>query len=374
MVHGEARMHDSGDQQRLDLPNRPNQVDLTIKAPGYSGNVRGLEKHERSRNLDFLRVLAAYAVVWLHVSALVVATDPSVTNITWWIGNIYDSFSRWCVPVFVMLSGALLIPKAANTSAASFVKTRITRIIAPLVFWTLAYIIFKYLTGANLTTLSVIKSILAGDPYAHLWFLYMITGLYLITPILQQIIDKTPHENVITIVILVFFISSAESLAGGKGKLIFSMFMPYIGYYMSGYLLFKSETKHISFSLNVTIVVVCGAIIAVFTGILLPYIGEQAWAVMYGYLNPLVILMSFAVFIGFLGVRPPSIFSSLAPMTLGIYLVHPMWLYVLQRIGISGFFLNPFLGTPITATIAFGLSAVSAMVLAQIPVFRRTVC
>ena len=54
--------------------------------------------------IDLMRVIAAFAVVWLHVSANVVIYRPSVESMSWWTGNVADALSRWCVPLFVMIS------------------------------------------------------------------------------------------------------------------------------------------------------------------------------------------------------------------------------------------------------------------------------
>lgn len=63
----------------------------------------------REFRFDVLRVIGAFSVVWLHVSAVVVRNDPDLRSMTWWVGNVADALSRWCVPVFVMLSGAMLL-------------------------------------------------------------------------------------------------------------------------------------------------------------------------------------------------------------------------------------------------------------------------
>ena len=83
--------------------------------------MRGQLQVPRHHNLDVARSASAIAVVWLHVASEVLVADPSVTSLNWWIGNAADSLSRWCVPVFVMLSGALLIPKARTQTPLAFV-------------------------------------------------------------------------------------------------------------------------------------------------------------------------------------------------------------------------------------------------------------
>ena len=59
--------------------------------------------------MDWLRVLATIAVVTIHVSAGYVSMLDASNVSRWMAGNFYDSFSRASVPIFVMISGALLL-------------------------------------------------------------------------------------------------------------------------------------------------------------------------------------------------------------------------------------------------------------------------
>ena len=58
---------------------------------------------------DSTRVLAALAVVMLHAAVPIVAGPAALGSPAWWAGNLYDALVRWCVPAFVMVSGALLL-------------------------------------------------------------------------------------------------------------------------------------------------------------------------------------------------------------------------------------------------------------------------
>ncbi|MFZ4557738.1 MAG: acyltransferase family protein, partial [Pseudanabaena sp.] len=64
--------------------------------------------------VDKARIFAVIAVIVLHVSAIVVVGIKDFNDPQWWFGNIYDSMVRWCVPVFVMISGALLLSETKN--------------------------------------------------------------------------------------------------------------------------------------------------------------------------------------------------------------------------------------------------------------------
>src|SRR3712207_2098915 len=89
--------------------------------------------------VDNLRIVAAFAVVVIHVSSGVM--DEQATGSTnWWIGNLYNSMMRWCVPAFVMVSGLLLLDPSKNESIRLFYRKRTRRVLVPLLFWTMFFL------------------------------------------------------------------------------------------------------------------------------------------------------------------------------------------------------------------------------------------
>lgn len=82
-------------------------------------------KSVRQYDLDFLRVIAIAAVVLIHCIAAV--QFKPVNSAAWMTTNLLDSFIHWCVPVFVMISGALLINERAYKDTGGFFKKRFSR-------------------------------------------------------------------------------------------------------------------------------------------------------------------------------------------------------------------------------------------------------
>ena len=75
----------------------------------------------RRRSINLKKSVAA--------TALIAAPDA----VSWWSANLWDSFAHWCVPVFVMLSGALLLGR--REPAPHFWRKRAARLVWPLVGW-----------------------------------------------------------------------------------------------------------------------------------------------------------------------------------------------------------------------------------------------
>ena len=329
-------------------------------------------------SLDFLRVIAAFAVVFLHVSSRVVVYYPDVHSMMWWTGNIADAFVRWSVPVFVMISGALVFSSSSDITPIQYYKKRAFRLFPPIIFWTLVYFSVREYTQSSFNLNSAVESLVDGTPYYHLWYVYMIVGLYLAAPFLRPMVAGVDSGSLRLLIAGCFTIAAIESLMGGTSATFLPRFLPFLGYFLAGHYLLSHGSK-LSNRLLVSVFLVCGGIVAVGTAALFPQLGQRSWDVMYNYLNPVVIIMSLCIFLLFTKNSnplwmPASLVRRIAPITLGIYLVHPLWLMLLSEFRISGFMMHPAVGIPVTTLLAFMLSAASAALLANIPFLKRTVC
>lgn len=146
---------------------------------------------ERKFSYDFIRAFAMLLVVCIHSQgklhdAVLIEENPLGTlhwcNALWHI--IYVG-----VPLFVMLSGALLLGK--QESLKDFFKKRFTRILIPFLIWSI--IIGFLLFYKEHHTLSgsigwIVSSTLTKGVIGIYWYVYLIAGLYLITPLLRHII------------------------------------------------------------------------------------------------------------------------------------------------------------------------------------------
>lgn len=331
----------------------------------------------RNANYDLMRCLAAFAVVWLHVAAQFATSTPDIHNYNWWVANIADALSRWCVPIFVMLSGALLLGSDNNYSLPTFYKRRLSRLLIPLVFWTFFYIAFRYITEPTLNIAAIPSSIIIGKPYFHLWYLYMVIGLYAITPYLQTITQHMDRYSLLGLIIFSLAISSIEFLAGSNTKTFLAKFIAYVGYFLGGYYLSTFCQKHNTIKMAIG-VVACGFAIALLTAYYLEDLGGSTMEIMYDYLNPLVILMSFFAFLLFKNINITEqhlayILTAIAPLSLGIYLIHPIWLWILNRYIFWRFDEINLIVIPMLSISAFALSIATSFLIAKTKLFRQLI-
>jgi surface polysaccharide O-acyltransferase-like enzyme len=187
--------------------------------------------------IDAARVAAILAVISIHVVTSLVTARSHPDS--WWFGNVVSSASRWCVPLFVMLSGTLLLQSGREEGLRSFYQRRLARIGLPLVVWTLVYLWVGHLRTDHPADLGEAVSLtLAGLPYYHMYFVYLIAGLYLVTPFLRPL-AAVGNSRLLAAGAALFLAIGMLDLAirvwGGHGGVnAVTRFVPYIGYFLAG--------------------------------------------------------------------------------------------------------------------------------------------
>lgn len=142
------------------------------------------QKTETKREvwIDWLRVVACFLVMLTHSNEPFYLGGEGTLVLTrsdaFWVGAL-DALPRACVALFVVASSYLLLPMRYATG--EFVRKRMGRILVPFVVWTLAYALTSDTPVENIESLALNFNYAAG----HLWFVYMLVGLYLLVPMLS---------------------------------------------------------------------------------------------------------------------------------------------------------------------------------------------
>ena len=141
---------------------------------------------------DALKILASYFVILIHVTA---EQYYSYTrDLSRYINWGYNAFSRWAVPVFCMVTGALMLSRELKISTV--IKKNILHIGFLLFFWGMYYWIVP---GRNFTLLGVwnaLNSLISGKAYSHLWYLYMLLGFYIVSPLISKITQNSSKRTI----------------------------------------------------------------------------------------------------------------------------------------------------------------------------------
>jgi len=339
--------------------------------------------------IDYLRVIAAIAVIIIHVTAGFLINSNTGT-IDWWIGLYFDGAMRFCVPLFVMISGSLLLSK--RYSLKDHLKKRFQKVLLPFIFWSIIYIlydlIFPVLKGDSIYFMPSLKYITSGLFFGvrgHLWYVYMILGLYLFIPYLQKWTSQYKKNEMylflslwsVTLIVN-WFISSAPGAKGYSFVRGFdlSYFSGFVGYLVLGFFLYKNNflnNKMGNFYLICLIVL----------GLMITYFGTYYISKPTGlfksnffrYLTPNVAMVSIGLFLlfknNFNKIFPQrlinSVLQNISKYSYGIYLSHVFVLGMLRHIGINRHFINPLIGTISTTTSCLLLSLIITIIINKLP-------
>jgi surface polysaccharide O-acyltransferase-like enzyme len=291
----------------------------------------------RTAWMDSARVLAIVAVVLIHVLAPTVeGRGVDVGSGAWWLANTLNSASRWCVPVFLMISGALALNPERVSRPRDFYRRRWQRIGVPLVFWTGFYLLFRrFVLDSGLTPDQAASAVAAGAPFLQLYFLYVLAGLALITPFLKVITRHATWRMQLGFAVVLLGLGMLDQVAsylGGVGEPnAATRFLPFAGYYVLGWVLrdVLPTGRWLAWTALAWLASVAAvAVLAVVGGF--GVVGRYG----YGFLSPPVVAMSVAAYLllhrwlrhGGQWLQP------VAPIAFGVFLVHGALVYGLRQV------------------------------------------
>ena len=213
---------------------------------------------QRAYYVDVMKVCAAFGVVAYHAASPIdLSLQLQLSPADWWLLRCISPLGRSCVPIFIMLSGALLLDPKKNESVQSFFKKRMNKVLYPLCFWSCAYYIWLYVWhDTPLNAQYIITSLINGRPYHHLYYLFLIIGLYILTPVFRiymRTASKRTQLFFISVSLLLLFIYTGIAAFFFEVTLLQSlnaltMFVPFIGYYLLGGYLNMSDLQKIPMS------------------------------------------------------------------------------------------------------------------------------
>ena len=357
------------------------------------------QKNQHIVWLDVVRFIAMFTVVCCHCTDpfnFYPGTAPNIGEIKLW-GAIYGSVLRPCVPLFVMITGALLLPVRGD--ASTFYKKRIPRVFYPFLIWSVLYNLFPWITG--LLGLNP-QIILDFFPYAgeevmqqsfsvsleyilmipfnfsilavHMWYIYLLIGLYLYLPVFSAWVEKASERAKlmfllawgVTLLLPYYYQFVSNYLWGTCSWNSFGMLYAFAGF--NGYLLLGHYLKNLEWSLKKTLAIgipmFAVGYAVTFLGFrhitALPEYTDEMLELFFTYCSLNVVMMTIPVFLlaKKVDVRSEKVKSLLANLTtcgFGIYMVHYFFTgpgVVLMRV----LHVPVVLQIPAAAVVAFAIS------------------
>lgn len=323
--------------------------------------------------LDWLRVIAIIGVIFIHCSSLTVITCPREI-----FPYFINSFGRFAVPVFVMISGVLFLNKNIG------IKKLYSKYILKFAVCILAFEFLAFLTKFfNWENVVIIK--------VHLWFLYMIMGIYMVYPFLKKIVSsqKLCLYFVGLSLIYVFIIPFLIKFTSGFSYTDTFKFLTYFTdksylhlplgfsvYFVLGYLLHKYDIKKYFNNIVLYFAAVISLGMITFSTMHIAVANGQFSEYLCDYNYIFVLTFAVSVFLIFKNHevfnRENKVISFLSRYTFCIYLVHMIVLGHLRKIEpVLGydFKTDPFM--VINIVITFCLSLVLALIINKIPVLNK---
>ena len=318
--------------------------------------------------VDVLRLMALLMVIAGHSVDIYNATPQDDPMNGFW-GAFIGSLMRPSVPLFAMMTGLLLLP--IKMPAAEFYRRRIPRVLIPMLLWSAVYYLIPWFTGVIGLDKSVISTLfpfefspsqewsdavsnIALIPFTfngyttHMWYLYMLIGLYLIMPFFSAWIERNDKTMVRTYIImwccslLLPYLSQLLSpnifgVCAWNQFGTFYYFAGFTGYLLLGYLLGKGNP------LPSRKIVAMGAMLF-FAGYIITYTGFATLIAQYSYeeapdliemfwqfCSPNVVLMALGMFLAvqrvkITSVRLQNILAQTTKCSFGAYLMHYIFL------------------------------------------------
>lgn len=349
--------------------------------------------------LDVVRFIAMFTVVACHCTDpfnFYPGTAPDIERIKLW-GAIYGALLRPCVPLFVMITGALLLPVRGEASV--FYKKRILRVLWPFLIWSVVYNLFPWLTGVlglspdvlldffpysgeevARQSLTVSLDYIAQIPLnfsivdVHMWYIYLLIGLYLYLPVFSAWVEKASEKAklwflvafAVTTLLPYYNQFVAQYLWGTCSWNAFGMLYYFAGF--NGYLLLGHYLRNLDWSMKKTLAIgvpmfVVGYVVTFFGFryiTALPEYTDEMLELFFTYCSLNVVMMTIPVFMlakkaNFRSERMRKALANLTLCGFGIYMIHYFFtgpsVVLMRAIGVP----VP-IQIPLASVVAFGVS------------------
>ncbi len=349
------------------------------------------ESNKRIYYLDILRVIACLAIIMIHTSSRFVIKDFGSSN--FYVGNFFDSIARIGVPIFIMISGSLMLDKNYKYTNKKLIN-HISKMIRFLIFWSILYsVIYNifipiFIKHEPLDIVKFIESIIDG--HFHLWFIYMIIGLYLIVPLLRLWVkdeNKKYVEYFIVISVILSFIMPEIILIGSYYNTLFehinialsNINLKYVegyttyfilGWYLNNY---NIKNKKLLYILGIISIIITFGSTAILS------ISKETAIQMYDNLTINVFFQSIMIFVIIkdkyknIEYTNKKIISNISKNSLGIYAIHPLIITIVNKILINVGLDIAIINIPICFILVFIISFIISYLASKIPLLKRVV-
>ncbi len=336
---------------------------------------------KRLMSYDLMRIIAMFAVIIIHVSAE-----------NWYVTNIDKNFLTnnfinglvhpWAVPIFIAISGALLLKK--DIDYKTIFKKYIPKFLICLVVW---HFIYYFYTSPTFSVNSFIRctlELIKGNSYSHLWYVYFMLGLYVALPFISRLVKSLDKKYLLILILISIIVgivipniqafTTRDLYSYTKHYMLFKFdkFFAYllIGYYLSIYKI-KNNKVIIGTSIVGVILLVLNALLGNSASLALN--APKTYADTYSIVALPVVISIISIIYKLTDNKESKFINTLGELTFGTYLVHFLVIKILTSNGIHGNIINPVFGVILVSLLVFICSYIISYIISKIPVVKKII-
>lgn len=336
----------------------------------------------KTLNIKLLTLIASFLVILLHTAEIPYGSFHN----GWSVAVMYDTLGRISFPLFLLIAGYISLNK--NESLLSTLKTRVLDLLIPLVAWTIIYFVYDRTVNDSPKPFSLLD-LLSTPAYSHLWFIYTLILLYLVTPLLNTFIQHGSQQRINYILAVWFALASVYMLFDNFKESVLENHLLQnpsnidMVVYLSGFYIIGGVVRRYKIAPKVTIASVIFVLSAVLTAVmeysLSRSIGRPDGIFLF-YSAPTVVTLALACF--FMLLNAPLQFTrrvnlairGQAKLSVGIFFVHMLVLESVLRLVAVEF--NGYYSAftiPAVALAVFILSSLIIALVMRVPWLRKLV-
>ncbi|WP_346670985.1 acyltransferase [Faecalicoccus acidiformans] len=338
-------------------------------------------KQEPIYSFYYLRTISCLGIVLLHFMSGAIGLYGSVISQNeLLISQIILNLLLWCVPCFVMITGALLLDKNKQLSLDKILKRYVLRILEALLFCCIIFVVYDVIVHKEsfdlYTVIQVFLDFFQGSSWSHLWYLYLLIGIYLLLPI-YKVVTKGASDKLIKYLLLIYFLFlSVIPMLETIG--IHIAFYIMVSSVYPFYLFFGYALHHGIISLKryqSFFMIVLSTLCIIFLTIVNQENSHYNLGnVLSNYSSVFVIVQSIGIFslVDSIKWKNREWIKKLDVLTFGVYLIHMLFIRsILKYLSINPFLNLPVVTISLLVIVVFILSLLTVVILKKVPIINK---
>ena len=285
--------------------------------------------------LDVLKIIACFFVIIDHAHYFILNNPSNFVTI---YHCIILSLAKIGVPIFILISGSLLLKK--DYSYKKVIKCILRVLIPMIIIMLLVFIKGNAIDKENINFIDYVISNFAKPEMLWFWYIYMLIGLYIATPFLQKMVKTFKNIDYIVFIIFFLLVPSLFSLLNTYCNFNYSsyyfmaVFPIVMGYFVAGDFLANTPLTKKRFIISTIMLLIGWG--SMFMSMYIPVLNNGNISDLlnsFSALPVIVMTLSFFYIIRYLSNNKSNnkVISYICSLTFGIYLIHGLFYVIMGK-------------------------------------------